>query len=183
MNITPTTIGNANRMGTKIVVFDTEKKKAVLVFKSLYLAANYLFGHRILKEADRNNFISLINRCNDKKKKEEKNIFSTPLTYRVADEKYQEILGDNDMVVIDGNYKNETYEAKKEIEKPRYNEYANESKIKIGDSVTIKFGRYAGKVVSVLDITDKSKTTPGLKYYVVDINGQKHNYKANILEL
>lgn len=186
MNITPTTIRRANTMATKIAVYDTEQKRAVLLFKSITLCATYLFGHRIFKITDRSKFHNLIlKRCCQKKQKEELNVFEKPFTYRYVNDEQKEQLADNDYVVLDNNYINEEYELKKDMQIKVYDNksYDIEKILGKGDTVEITAGKLNGYTTRILEIKTKRRETPGTMLYALKIPGGIYDFKANVLKL
>lgn len=184
MNITPATIKSANVMPTNIAVYDTEQKKAVLLFKSIHLCITYLFWHRISKDTDRSKFRGLILRCCQKKQKEDLNCFSATFTYRYANDTQKEQLAGNDYIVLDNKYISE----KHELTQQRRNggvvySYELEKILQKGDTVEIIAGKLTGYTTRILEVKGKSASTPGNRLYVLKIPGGKYDFKANVLNL
>ena len=184
MNITPTTIGKANSMPTKIVVYDTTQKKPVLIFKSITQCVKYLFHHRIFSKIDMVKYHRLIiNECCQKRKKEELNIFAIPLTYRYANDNQKEILDDQDYIVLDEGYRAIEYEEKRAAIGTKAN-YVLENILEVGDLVEINTGRLKGSITEIMQVKPKSaQLTPGNFNYTLQINDKPYDYKANTLDL
>jgi hypothetical protein len=184
MNITPTTTHKANSTGSKVIVYDVQQKKPVLLFKSIHLAVKYLFSPLLLKATDNRTYANLISKCMQQRKTEDKNIFALTLTYRwlLKANPLFDVLGDNDMVVMDEQFKSEAFEDKK-FNSTR-SDYDLENILQKGDFVEIKHGKLKGYITQVLEIKDKSeRMTPGKKYYSLKINEQVLDFKANVLLL
>lgn len=185
MNIRPTTLHKAKTAATKIVVYDTSQKKAVLLFKSQKLCIKYLFGHLIFCVADQSRFLYLIKKGVSKKAIEDENVFAKPLTYRlILGGELDEKLGDNDYVVLDENFRNKEYDRKHDNRGQVYEgSYELENILRVGDLVELMYGTKKGYCTDILDIKDKKNCTSGTKYYTLDIDGIRHDYKANVLKL
>jgi hypothetical protein len=183
--IRPTTLHKANTTATKIAVYDTAQKKPVLLFESLSLCAKYMFSHKILKRNDLSNYIAKIKSCCQKKKNEDGNLFAKMLTYRMIMEgELKEILGDRQCVILDEDFRSEVQELKRSSRKTNYtNDYSLEKVLDKGDIVAICYGTKKGCRSEILDVKDKSRHTPGTKYYTLEVDGAIHDYKANSLEL
>lgn len=188
MNIRPTTIHKANIAGTKIAVYDPSKQSAVLLFSSMYLCIQYCFSHVVKGRDDIANHYYLVNvRCCQQKQKEDKNVFGVPLTYRLMNDEQKKLIGDAEYVVLDEQFKNKSFEHKRET-KSGYSDnkhsYALESILEKGDLVAIIYGKLAGQIFEILEVKDKKRgPTPGTKYYSLDIGGNVMDFKANSLKL
>lgn len=183
MNIRPTTIGCVNTAKNKIAVYDTAQQKPVLVFSSALICAKYLFGHLIFSVNDLKNFRTTVSRYSKTKQTEDKNIFGKRLAYRTPPDYLIKELNDQDFVVLDEQFFNNSFN-QKISNKIRFDSYDLEDVLEVGDLVEFKYGANKGYATEVLDIKCKNKgMTPGSKYYTLKVNGVNNDFKANILSL
>jgi hypothetical protein len=182
MSITPTTLNRVNKAKNKVAVYDADRQKAVLVFSSISLCTKYLFGHLIFCQTDLNRYSQMVRAYSANKKTEDKNIFTKRLAYRFPTDSLIAELNDRDFIVLDSDFVNENFKIDKKTI-GTYNEYALESILEVGDLVELKYGIFKGYATEVLEVKDKSRHTPGTKYFALKINGVIHDYKANVLSL
>ncbi len=89
---------NYRSVGTlAITVYDVELKKPVLVFKSSYTCIKYVYKHG----KQNKDIINYIN----KKRRSTKNTFNKIITFRYSTLQQKQLLGDQEMIILDQNYK------------------------------------------------------------------------------
>lgn len=83
-----------------IVLYDTTRQQAIAIFRQKKLAARYLFGLRW-----NNSKSAIVSRAAATNSKIMKSDLGVPIAVRFVNDKYKEMLWDNDVVIIDDSLK------------------------------------------------------------------------------
>lgn len=165
----PTTLNKLKNCKTPISVFDTIEKKLVLIFESKYLCAKYLeVDHGKIDYAYRS------------KKIIEKNLFGIPLAIRYSSKQHVDLLENNEFKVLDDRFTIDGFVVKKELSA---RDFSLENKLKIGDVVTLKYGRFAGKISKVTNIIDDMRGGFNTKKFGFMLNGEEQFFLSSALEI
>ena len=183
--IRPTTLKRANSMPSAVAVYYTAEKKLVLLFKSVTLCCNYLYSKQGLNRYQHKTYDYCIRTCCSQRTSDDRNILALPLAYRWATPEQKAQLGKEDYLILDERFTNKGYEQVKEVQhKPQ--DYGLDGILEAGDIVTIRYGKLQGQHFEIQQVIPKvcnSFMSTGDKYYVLLINGEPKQFKANVLLL
>lgn len=177
MSITPAKLHKALTASTAVAVYDTDKKKLILLFKSKQLCAKNCFDQTKQKLS---NSVADINNRIRHKTINSNNKLNRNITFRTANDEQKAMLNDSDYIILD-----ETITInQKEFKGSKISEF--DKNILIGDYVKIKFGKLSGYVGEVVNITDcrggLGSIFSSAHYHVETPEGVK-TFRGNVLEL
>jgi hypothetical protein len=180
----PTTLHQVQYAKTPIVAFDTDKKIPIGVFCSALECARLFFETEISCHSKRRSAAGLILTTAKNKGINSSNVFGKKITFRVAEQKYKDILGESERVIFEDGYENDCFVKKDKCRKINLSrDYSLDDILNVGDVVEMKYGLYAGIVAEILLKERAGKLSLGKFDFTIETPGGIHKYKSNVFEI